>query len=234
MKPELFAVSLVCILCAHCLYANESLFAYDTEWHYRTTDCINGTTSLTTATVHDSLVNGIVYQEIAGALLRAEGAQVWCVIDSAGTMVEQLLYDFGLQVGDSIRTLHFPEYDPYDPPFYAKVTRTETILLPDGRSASRITYEGRPDDIEHIGNVNGVLGATIQLLPPCGVYSDFICCTRGDNVLYEIASGECDKSTAIDDLRTEHSPVHKVIRTGQLLIQNGERTYTPQGIEVMQ
>lgn len=108
------------VLCVHALYANEPMFSYDTEWHYRITDCFSDTTTQYTATVHDSLFNGKVYQEIYGGLLRTEGAKVWCLIDSLGMKVEQLLYDFDMQVGDSIRTLYFPEYDPYEPPIMPK------------------------------------------------------------------------------------------------------------------
>ncbi|MBQ7631880.1 MAG: hypothetical protein IJS82_03880 [Paludibacteraceae bacterium] len=208
------------------------MFSPDTEWHYRITDSIMGTTTEYTATMRDSMVNGIVYQEIYGGLLRTEDTKVWCVIDSLGTPVEQLLYDFDMQVGDSIRTLHFAEYDPYDPPYYAKVTKVETIMLSDGRQARRISYDGRSDDIEHIGNVNGIFGATIQVLPPDGVHSDFICCTRGDYLLYEIIEGECDNITAVENVISDSPSATKIYHEDQILIKSGEKVYTLQGQEV--
>lgn len=81
---------------------------------------------------------------------------------------EVLLYDFSLKVGDSIEQLE----DPYGgtPARYAKVSKTETITLADGRKAKRIEYERtypapRDPDIEFVGNERrGILGPLDNML----------------------------------------------------------------------
>ena len=75
---------------------------------------------------------------------------------------EVLLYDFSLKVGDYIEQLE----DPFNgiPKRKAKVIKTETITLADGRKARRIEYEQtypapRDPDIEFVGSEQrGILG----------------------------------------------------------------------------
>lgn len=75
---------------------------------------------------------------------------------------EVLLYDFSLKVGDYIEQLE----DPFSgiPKRKAKVIKTETITLADGRKARRIEYEQtypapRDPDIEFVGSEQrGILG----------------------------------------------------------------------------
>ena len=75
---------------------------------------------------------------------------------------EILLYDFSLKVGDYIVQLEDPFFGI--PKRKAKVIKTETISLADGRKARRIEYEQtypapREPDIEFVGNERrGILG----------------------------------------------------------------------------
>ena len=214
------------------LYANEPMFSPDTEWHYWETNDLEHTDTLLTYRIVDTLINGVAYQYMHDALLRTEGSKVWCVVDSMGENVEQLLYDFDLQVGDSIRTLFFPYDDPFSPSHYAIVTQVETIMLSDGRPARRISYDTRADDIEHVGNVYGILEAASCLAPPNGAVKHFICCTCGDYLLYEVEKGSCDAMAVTDVIISDENTAFSFLHEGQILIQRGDKVYTLQGQEV--
>lgn len=177
----------------------EPMFTSDTKWHYKSYDMFaytDYTPTLSSISLVDTLINNIPYQKIGGILFRTKGTKVWCTMDSLGTPVERLVYDFGLQVGDSIRNVYYDEEFGMEQEYihYAKVTSVEYITLSDGRSARRISYDNyRPDDIEHIGSVEGILSPLNFPIPECGCGDAFKCCTRNDFLLYEVSTGACDE-----------------------------------------
>lgn len=176
----------------------EPMFTSNTEWHYKSYDMFaytDYTPTLSSISLVDTLINNIPYQKIGGILFRTKGTKVWCTMDSLGTPVERLVYDFGLQVGDSIRNVYYDEEFGMEQEYirYAKVTSVEYITLSDGRSARRISYDNyRPDDIEHIGSVEGILSPLNFPVAECGCGDAFKCCTRNDFLLYEVSTGACD------------------------------------------
>ena len=178
---------------------SQPMFPSDTRWHY----VLNILTGEPEPIIKyysiepiDTLINNTRYQKIQDVLFRSSGAKVWCALDRAGTLVERLVYDFDLQVGDSIPTYYGGVYveevfeDTYDHS-YAKVTNVEYIKLADGRMARRISYDYRSDDIEHIGSVKGIL-APLSYPGHPDSWSSLLCCTRSDFLLYEAESGACD------------------------------------------
>ena len=177
----------------------EPMFTSDTKWHYKSYDMFaytDYTPTLSSISLVDTLINNIPYQKIGGILFRTKGTKVWCTMDSLGTPVERLVYDFGLQVGDSIRNVYYDEEFWMEQEYirYAKVTSVEYITLSDGRSARRISYDNyRPDDIEHIGSVEGILFPLNFPVAECGCGDAFKCCTRNDFLLYEVSTGGCDE-----------------------------------------
>ncbi len=175
-----------------------TMFPSDTRWHY----VLNILTGEPEPIIKyysiepiDTLINNTRYQKIQNALFRSSGAKVWCALDSAGTLVERLVYDFDLQVGDSISITVGNENGiwlvPEKDPTYAKVTNVEYIKLADGRMARRLSYDYRSDDIEHIGSVKGIL-APLSYPGHPDSWSLLLCCTRSDFLLYEAKSGACD------------------------------------------
>ena len=177
---------------------SQPMFPSDTRWHY----VLNILTGEPEPIIKyysiepiDTLINNTRYQKIQNALFRSSGAKVWCALDSAGTLVERLVYDFDLQVGDSISITVGNENGiwlvPEEDPTYAKVTNVEYIKLADGRMARRISYDYRSDDIEHIGSVKGIL-APLSYPGHPDSWSSLLCCTRSDFLLYEAESGACD------------------------------------------
>ena len=176
---------------------SQPMFPSDTRWHYEHSEMYGGPNDNYNFTIQpaDIIINNTRYQQISGFPFRSSGAKVWCALDSAGTLVERLVYDFDLQVGDSIPTYYGSIYDVFEDPYdhsYAKVTNVEHIYLADGRPARRISYDYRPDDIEHIGSVEGILAPLYLPIPTCGCADHFRCCTYAGTLLYEVAKGACD------------------------------------------
>ena len=97
---------------------------------------------------------------------------------------EVLLYNFALQIGDSIELMA----DPFGafPARFGKVVKTEIITLADGRKARKIEYEQngiapRSADIEYVGSsTSGILG------PLNNVFSEsrLISCYDNEALLY--------------------------------------------------
>lgn len=235
MKRIFIGILLACVCSA---YAEEPMFAPDTEWNHVIKPAYGGGGPIAKRTygIRDTVVNGITYQWVRWKLLRSEGAKVWCVVDSMGKQVERLLYDFDLQAGDSIRHV-FERYDELQPIYYSKVTHVESITLPDGRSARRLSYDSRPDDIEHVGSVLGLLEIASFDVEINGTVENFVCCTRGDNVLYETEQDDCDKLKNMIFTETEHTLTEpftatKFLRDGQLFINHNGNTYNAHGVRI--
>ena len=194
------------------------------EWHYHVTDYYEDTVYTRTILPKDTVVNGKTYQQVDGFLLKGDNRRAWLLVDSAGVLVERLLYNFNLQVGDSIRMIYlYDDAAQNNQQTYAKVTCWDTVFLANGLCAQRICYDIRPDDIEYIGSVEGILGACVVPMP-LGVDRRFQCCTMGDALLYEVSSGACARIGDITDLK-EPSPsgnnqpvVRKILDNGQVLI----------------
>ena len=217
--------------------SDEPMFTPDTKWNHVIRLVDGGPIAKRIYGMRDTVVNGVSYQWVRWRLLRSEGAKVWCLVDSMGEQVEQLLYDFDLKVGDSISHIRLQYYDEDYPVLYSKVTHVESITLQDGRSARKLSYDKyRSDDIEHVGNVWGLLEVATSEIAINGTIEDFICCTHDGVVLYETGPNECDKLMNMV-FTEEHSPAQvsfdgKLLRDGQLFIQNGNKTYNALGVPV--
>lgn len=130
----------------------------------------------------------IVYQNIGGYPVRAIGKQIVARIDEVG---EIPLYDFGLNVGESIVT-----FVPYNNGYYTtvshKVTAVDSVMLLNGTQARRQIYDDGMIDIEYIGASTGDFFRRMQLFMPFveGSYR-YLCCSVGDELLYEFSPKGC-------------------------------------------
>ena len=213
-------------------FAAPPFFAIGTQWNYRVTDHFAQTTTKKSYTLKDSVVDGRMYQCMQGLLLRTDGAKVWCLVDSLDKQIEKLMYDFDLQVGDSIGTI-YKEYNPDGSYMFAKVTEVKTITLSDGRVARRISYDNRADDIEFVGSTLGILAPANIPIAPNGIIEEFVCCTEGDYILFEVSSGECNALVSSTDNITSHpASATKLLHDGQMYIEHDGQTYSVTGQEV--
>ena len=130
----------------------------------------------------------IVYQNIGGYPVRAIGKRIVARIDEVG---EIPLYDFGLNVGESIVT-----FVPYNNGYYTtvshKVTAVDSVMLLNGTQARRQTYDDGLIDIEYIGASTGEFFRRMDLFMPVveGSYR-YLCCSVGDELLYEFTPEGC-------------------------------------------
>ncbi len=157
----------------------------------------------------DTLINGKKYHNVkyleAPWLvfpLTADGKKIYAHIYDR----DILLYDFGLEVGDSIlhyQNIRFDADAPEDLRFgsdsaYIYVSEVDSITLLDGRRAKRLHYRRYQDehyrsDIEYIGCANGGLFSIIDvpLQTTCG--GNWCCCSLNGEPIYEEYPGLCEE-----------------------------------------
>ena len=103
-----------------------------------------------------------------------------------------LIYDFSLEVGDSIPMYGFDYYSDYFELLeYAYVTATDSVTLLDGRRVKRLRYDwSRMWDIEYVGSEYGILSPLIMPdIPTCG--HSCSCFSLNGEHIYETWSGDC-------------------------------------------
>lgn len=153
----------------------------------------------------DTLINGKTYhnvrmynekeQQVLSIPITAEGKKIYAHIYDR----DILLYDFGLEVGDSImryRSINMEDGIPEDLRFdpdstYSYVTGIDSVTLLDGRIAKRLHYNIYLPDIEYVGCSHGGLFSIIDvpLQTTCG--SNACCCTLNGELIYEDYAGVC-------------------------------------------
>lgn len=146
----------------------------------------------------DTVINGTSYQRIGTTFLRGDGKKVFVYTKSG----DKLLYDFGMKVGDVIQETYISNLTGVYPK--STVSKTDTIVLKDGRNAKRIFYDkNRDPDIEYIGNtgVEGVLTPLTDMSNVDIIYH-YICCSSNGDVLWEVRDGICETNDAIENVAT--------------------------------
>jgi len=155
-----------------------------------------------------------------------------------------LLYDFGIEIGDSIPNNYiYPFFGENGIPMievngYAHVIKTDSILLLSGQKAKRLFFDNNREDIEYIGSAKGILSYWgYPPTPTCyGVKYNF-CCSLNGEPIYEYNLGDCERINTllpINNVQADLSSATKLLRNGQILILRGDKTYTVTGQEVKQ
>jgi hypothetical protein len=201
----------------------------------------------------DTLINGkkyhnVKYFEVPWLVfpLTADGKKIYAHIYGR----DILLYDFGLEVGDSIlhyQNIRFDADAPEDLRFgsdsaYIYVSEVDSITLLDGRRAKCLHYKDRRyqdkyyirTDIEYVGCSHGGLFSIIDvpLQTTCG--SNACCCSLNGELIYEDYAGLCalmDLHSALPKEEEIALPsATKFLRDGQLLINHNGNTYNANGV----
>lgn len=165
MSTKQFIFCLLAIIFAACTSnypeSQDTYLSRSFKWEVKTV-VEDGLTYSETITIGgDTLIDGKTYRLVKNYYPMRQTKNRIYMYDYSEKK-EILLYDFSMQVGDSIAQLA----DPYlgIPTRFAKVSKTEIIKLADGRNARRIEYEQkypgpRNSDIEFVGNEQcGILG----------------------------------------------------------------------------
>ena len=184
-----------------------TFFPQHTTWKYKTYSYYTDTTYYYQSYIDgDTIINDTSYKILhsndLGSVsekeyihysripVRESYGKIYCrVRNREETAFEDvLLYDFNVSVGDTVMRSYYGQ----DEDNYAVVTSIEEILLNDGRSARKINYDRRPSDIEYVGSTAGFLYPLYGDMLPDGYRHSFLCCTDGENLLYESNPGDCD------------------------------------------
>ena len=185
-------VNLIFVSClSYCLMGN-NYFPSGMNWSiFIDNICESEKYSYNITVNSDTTIGDKQYQMIGEIPIREDSGMVYCYIQNymSNEYFDYLLYDFNIQVGDSIRKTYYNEYALED--LYAKVVKIDTITLLDGRTAKRIFYDDRPFDIEYIGNTKrGFFSPLDCMVPPCGS-EQLICCSVDNQPIYETVDGGC-------------------------------------------
>lgn len=176
-----------------CCHAQLDYFTDDLQWTIldASGDAIDEGKMVSYHVGNDTIVNNKNYKRIENYLIRQDGYKIF-INDLFSDKEDFLLYDFSLKVGDSIA-------NPWGE--YAKVIgRTKKTLL-DGTNVIHLSYEGRSDDEELIGNVQmGLIGYYDFFRMGCTDIS-LLCLQRNDILLYEKYDNACES------IRTEYHPL---------------------------
>lgn len=225
----------------------------DTEktWrHYLANDTIINGQTYTSVNYYWTLEESKVYK-IAHVRF-SEDKKVYALIDD----IEYLVYDFAVQVGDTIETIVGVGYGSMLQKLLIHqvdidgVTNRKTITLypvckmedsecDECDENGNYLWECCPKEwIEGVGSTDGFLMG----YPPCGWVGGIGCnllCAYKDEELrymggtfYEEYGCEYNATTAVEDIPEPKSSSKKFIQDHQLLIQNNDKAYTLMGIEV--
>lgn len=153
---------------------------------------------------NNTFIEGRSYSIVHGPVdipIRQYGQKIYAWINNK----DYLLYDFGLEIGDSIPQYYFgisadaSQIDVYGQ-VYAHVLRIDSVLLGDGRKAKRLWYDGRMPDIEYVGSEYGILSPIIMPdITTCG--GTHMCCSLDGGLIYETEPGICNSIGELHPLR---------------------------------
>ena len=158
---------------------------------------------------------------------------------------ECVLYDFSLEVGD---TLPIMQYDEKTRGEMFRVVDVSMVTLLDGKEYKKWTLACGYEYIEKIGAINGKgLGNYVAFGPnaDAATYlgSPLVCASRNGKLLYQMDDAEMERlgteclcegyvDTSVETKITPNTNASKLIQDGQLFILRNGKTYNVMGIEV--
>ena len=208
MKTKVLFMLLCVLLVTSPMVANENLyFPKGTKWMNRETERDPMTGKITSNSEgtyiisEDTLIGGKTYHKLIDekgqlfAMLREDEKKIYFRYNDT----DMLLYDFGVEVGDTI------EYDYtafggewWQGPCQIYVTHIDTVTLLDGRNAKAIFSEGRiGPDIEYVGSDRGLIAPIVSpSIPLLLGWSYASCCSFNGEPIYEYKQGNCEELNA--------------------------------------
>ena len=199
------------------------------------------------------------YDEYCSLWLREENNKI--LVYSAAQKKDLVLYDFTLNVGDSLPRLYVDEelssivdYFKYEADWeYTKplfVTEVSTITLLDGKEYKKWTFDNGIEYVEGIGSfgTSYAWNDFYQLIANGPLYSDvfsqhLVCVSKNGQLLYKMDDAEMEQlgaeclcegyvGTSVETIITPNTNASKLIQDGQLFILRDGKTYNVMGMEV--
>ena len=185
------------------LFCESAYFPKDMKWNILVEDmCLDEAPQIKTLSVgNDTVIDGHLYQMINNIPIRHLNNRIYCrVQDQEDNFVDYMMYDFNLEVGDSIeKTFYHQDLTNK----YAYVVKVDTISLMDGRKAKRVQYDSRETDVEYIGNIGrGLFAPLDNIIPPCGVKEYLSCCYSDEDMIYDVGNGGCSDVEVLSNADT--------------------------------
>ena len=176
---------------------------------------------------------------------REEKDRVLWLAPRLGINEEKVLYDWTLEVGD---TLKCARYNADQMGYLFRVTDVSTVRLLDGKEYKKWTLSCGTEYIEGIGAINGRgFGIWVWLehltLPDIYVSTPLVCASKNGQLLYKMDESKmeqlgveclCDGyvGTSVETITTPDTDNLKLLLNGQLYILRDGKTYNVMGMEV--
>ncbi len=213
---------------------------------------------LVNAPYQTKYINKKLYLWYEGFYLREENNKIF--VYSYIQQKDLLLYDFTLQLGDSLPRLYL-DWDLYNEEYgnvvdYPTMTDTDTIIvidvsdivLLDGQTYKKWTFDNGMEYVKHLGAYGNYYhaGDFYQLIDdivvPCLMGIDLICIAKEGKLVYLMDEAKMDSlgveclcqgvANSVEEIQGSQTGSTKVINNHQLLILNNDKTYNVMGIEV--
>lgn len=197
-----------------------------------------------------------IYDEYCSLWLREENNKI--LVYSTAQKKDLVLYDFTLNVGDSLSRLYVDyelssvvDYD-YEEWGLAPlvVTEVSTITLLDGKEYKKWTFDNGTEYVEGIGSFGSCYAYNdfYQLIANAPLLSDvhsqhLVCASKDGQLLYQMDDTEMEHleaeclcegyvSSSVETIITPNTNASKLLQDGQLFILRDGKTYNVMGIEV--
>jgi len=182
----------------------------------------------------DSVVNGKTYKKVFyyedeqhterffEGLMREENKKTYFIINSPeGNTVETVLYDFSLEMNDSLMQVKQPFENFWDTTYF-DIKKCDTVIVNEEQKKRMIIgFSGATIDtvIENVGSLHGLIYPADYL--SVGVFHELLCFTLNDKLLYQnpkylkcyysLEDFTSAQTIAIIDCRVSPNPVDDVL-----------------------
>lgn len=213
---------------------------------------------LVNAPYQTKYINKKLYLWYEGFYLREENNKIF--VYSYIQQKDLLLYDFTLQLGDSLPRLYL-DWNLYNEEYgnvvdYPTMTDADTIIvidvsdivLLDGQTYKKWTFDNGMEYVKHLGSYGNYYhaGDFYQLIDdivvPCLIGIDLICIAKEGKLVYLMDEAKMDSlgveclcqsvANSVENTRSLHMESTKFIHSNQVLIQTEDKTYNIMGMEV--
>ena len=181
-----------------------------------------------------------------GYLLREEDNKIFLYSQSLNKDI--VLYDFTLEVGDSLPTY----IKDFDGTMYSDdtlvVTGISSVTLLDGKKYKKWTFNNGMEYVEAIGMYGGrrngnFFGLIQEDVVPCHIGTHLVCVSKNNKLLYQMDDAEMERlgaeclcegyvDTSVETKITPNTNASKLIQDGQLFILRDSKTYNVMGVEI--